>query len=113
MASEERLLRVVHGHFSRQGVRPTMEDEVLLCDRFEVLQGDSGDAEVPSSTAASSLQECAGPFAVYAVFDGHGGSAAATFGRNHLRDKLAHHLSQPSAQVCGDAHMDSSLTWSF
>ena len=97
MASEERLLRVVHGHFSRQGVRPTMEDEVLLCDRLEVTRGDDVDAAVSSSLATTK------EFAVYAVFDGHGGCAAATFGRNHLRDKLAHHLSQPDAQVRDEA----------
>jgi len=51
-------------HVSEQGVRPTMEDEVSLHDSFFI----------PGR----------GYFSFFAVFDGHGGRAAASFARDRL-----------------------------
>jgi serine/threonine protein phosphatase PrpC len=66
---------VISGHSSKQGIRPSMEDEVLILPN-EVLDGGSVE----------------GPVSIYAVFDGHGGHAAARYVRDNLRTILIEEL---------------------
>lgn len=67
-------LPIRSGHASEQGVRPTMEDEVLLKEHFHV----------PGR----------GHYSLFGVFDGHGGRAAAIFTRERLFDCVQRELSQ-------------------
>ena len=75
-------LTVRSGHSSLQGVRPSMEDEVLIKESFRLSQ----------STAALS-----GPLSFYGVFDGHGGRQAAIYTRDHLFTFLVQALEKGTA----------------
>lgn len=69
-------LTVDSGHSSLQGVRPSMEDEVLIKENFRL----SNSSHLP------------GLLSFYGVFDGHGGRQAAIYTRDHLFNFLVQEL---------------------
>ena len=75
-------LTVRSGHSSLQGVRPSMEDEVLIKENFRLSH----------PTAA-----LPGPLSFYGVFDGHGGRQAAIYTRDHLFTFLTQALEKGTA----------------
>lgn len=79
------------GHSSEQGVRPTMEDEVIIQENFS--------APLPSQSSGSIDYQYAGPFSLYGVFDGHGGRDAAVFTRDHIHGFLLDELQKPEGRL--------------
>ena len=68
------MLKFEHADYSIQGRRPTMEDEILICPHF-VMKDNT--------------------WAVYCIFDGHGGTYAPTFLKKNFVEYLLLH-----AQSC-------------
>jgi serine/threonine protein phosphatase PrpC len=74
--NENPSLALSFGHNSQQGVRPTMEDAVVLQDNFIVKN---------SKCTSENL-------ALFAVFDGHGGNLCAAYCANNISKYLAKYL---------------------
>jgi len=65
-------IKVEHGHTSKQGIRPSMEDQVIVESTF-IITG----------------SKCtSGNLSIYGVFDGHGGSQCAEFCAANLLEIL-------------------------
>ena len=82
------------GHSSMQGVRPSMEDEVLIKENFRLSQ--------PSPHLPGALS-------FYAVFDGHGGRQAAIYTRDHLFSIFVQELEkgQPAEDALRKAFLET------
>eukprot|EP00483_Globobulimina_turgida_P008711 UN08729 len=68
--------QILHGYCSKQGIRPSMEDKVIVESTFNV---------VGSKCTSQYLS-------IYAIFDGHGGKECAEYCAAHLMQILTKHL---------------------
>eukprot|EP01084_Bolivina_argentea_P082570 149501_1 len=73
---KQTVLRIDHGHCSMQGIRPTMEDQVVVESTLNVF----------GSKCTS------GQLSLYGVFDGHGGSQCAEYCASRLISILSTYL---------------------
>eukprot|EP01083_Nonionella_stella_P227159 806184_1 len=73
---KQRVLKIEHGHCSKQGIRPTMEDQVVVESPFLVY----------GSKCTS------GNLSIYGVFDGHGGRQCAEYCATNLCETLTKYL---------------------
>eukprot|EP00486_Rosalina_sp_Unknown_P016701 CAMPEP_0201578948 /NCGR_PEP_ID=MMETSP0190_2-20130828/26110_1 /ASSEMBLY_ACC=CAM_ASM_000263 /TAXON_ID=37353 /ORGANISM="Rosalina sp." /LENGTH=535 /DNA_ID=CAMNT_0048012699 /DNA_START=79 /DNA_END=1686 /DNA_ORIENTATION=- len=69
-------IKVEHGHTSKQGIRPSMEDQVV----------------VEASFIVTGSKCTSGNLSIYGVFDGHGGSQCAEFCAANLKEILKKYL---------------------
>jgi len=90
-------LRVECGHVSKQGIRPTMEDQTVIESSFTVV----------GSKCTS------GHLSLYAVFDGHGGKQCAEYCATNLCSTLRPYLSSsesvPMAFHLAIAELDANV----
>jgi serine/threonine protein phosphatase PrpC len=73
---------VKSGHHSAQGIRLTMEDEVVIHDSLAVTA---------VGTATGTLK-ITSPLSIYGVFDGHGGKKAAEYTKENLVNNIVAEL---------------------
>ena len=96
-AAAGRRVSVVAGQAELQGIRPSMEDRIILNTD---LLGASGPGAIPAASRGGGkifTPHLRGPVTLVAVCDGHGGQLAAAFVADHLPGELAACLGKGTA----------------